>query len=98
MELIKKACKYAYLLLFLAMLIVPLARINTQPNYKSETDNRVLAEFSDIEKVGVAAGLRNYLQDRIGFRDEMLTGYQVLNAAVTGELLHHKIYYTCRRF
>ena len=84
----KKAFKYVYLLLFLAMLIVPLAMVNTQPDYKSETDNRTLAEFSDIERIGIAAGLRNYLQDRIGFRDEMLTGYQVLNAAVSGELLH----------
>ena len=84
----KTVWKYSYLLLFLAMLIVPLALINTQPDYISETDNRELTDIADFSELGITGGVRNYLQDRIGFRDEMLTGYQVINTAVSGELIH----------
>ena len=84
----KKLLNYGYVAIFLLLLIVPLIRTNTREDVKSELDNRVLVEFPEIGEDGFEAGIENYLQDRIGLRNRMVTGYQILNDRLAGELTH----------
>ena len=51
---------------------------NTESNVKSGLDNRMLAELPDPGEEGYEAAMKSYLQDRIGLRDQMVTGYQLL--------------------
>ena len=66
---------------------VPALTINTRKNVVSDTDNRELNEFPTID-INFSSNLENYLQDRIGFRDQMLTAYQVINDRFAHELVH----------
>lgn len=70
------------------MLLVPLFLTNTDRDIKSDFDNRVLAELPEFGESGYAGKIKSYLQDRIGFRDQIVTGYQLLNRYVAGELTH----------
>lgn len=79
-------CIYAFL--FLALLIIPISLTNTTENVKSSFDNRELVEFPEIGKPNFEKKIENYLHDRIGLRDELITGYQLVNNRITGELYH----------
>lgn len=85
---IASVSKIVYIGLFLSMLIVPLIFTNTQKSYVSDFDNRTLVEFPEIGTIGFESAVEAYLQDRLGFRDQMVTGYQVLNDRVAHELTH----------
>ena len=78
--------KLIYLVLFLGVLFVPLAFINTEENVQSQLDNRELVEFPDKDDTGYEKTIEKYLQDRIGFRDTIVTGYQLFNSAIGKEL------------
>ena len=78
--------KLIYLVLFLGVLFVPLAFINTEENVQSQLDNRKLVEFPDKDDTGYEKTIEKYLQDRIGFRDTIVTGYQLFNSAIGKEL------------
>ena len=84
----KKLIKISYLLIFLLILIIPLCLTNTNRNVKSDLDNRVLTEFPEIGTAGFEQKVTSYLQDRIGLRDQIVTGYQLLNNTLAGELTH----------
>lgn len=84
----RNAGKYIYLAVFLMMLLGPLVFTNTNENVVSELDNRALAEFPEIGTKGFENEAEDYLQDRIGLRDQMVTAYQLLNDSVAGELTH----------
>ena len=83
----KRVLNTAYLLCFLLLLLIPLCLTNTKSNEKSDLDNRVLAEFPEFGTSGYEGKIKSYLQDRIGFRSQMMTAYQLLNSAA-GELTH----------
>lgn len=83
----KKVAGVFYFLVFLCMLIVPLATINTEHNVMSEADNRMLTEFPQSREM-FATYFKSYLEDRIGFRKEMMLGYIALNQIAFGELEH----------
>ena len=84
----KTTTRILYILCFLSFLLVPLFMTNTESNVKSGLDNRMLTELPDPGEEGYEAAMESYLQDRIGLRDQMVTGYQLLNDAVAGELTH----------
>lgn len=77
-----------YITAFLLTLIVPTCRINTQKNVVSDFDNRVLVEFPEVGQDGYEGKVEEYLRDRIGFRDQLVTGYQKINDIFAGELTH----------
>ena len=83
-----KIFRYLYILAFLGLLLIPLFLVNDQRNAKSLLDNRTLAEFPEFESEDFTKGVEKYLQDRIGFRDYMVAGYQSLNDTLSGELTH----------
>lgn len=84
----KKIINIVYCLCFLFILVIPLYLTNTESNVKSDFDNRVLVEFPEFGETGYENRVKSYLQDRIGFRDQMVTGYQLLNSYIAGELTH----------
>lgn len=86
--MIKKTAGILYVSCFLLFLLIPLALINTEEDIKSDFDNRSLIEWPEIDEAGFEDGVESYIQDRIGFRDEIVTGYQLLNDKIAGELTH----------
>lgn len=84
----RKILNAIYLLCFLLMLIIPLCLTNTSSNVKSDLDNRVLVELPEIGDSGYEGKIKTYLQDRIGLRNQMMTGYQLLNNYIAGDLTH----------
>jgi len=88
-----KGIKTAFLLLFALLLLAPLAAFRRGTGLVSEIDNRTLQEnpLSSEERAkggDLTAKLEKYVQDRIGFRDEMILGYTVLNDRLFGKMVH----------
>jgi len=88
-----KAVKTAFLLLFALSLLVPLAAFRRGAGIVSEIDNRMLQEnplgAEERAKGGdLTVKLEKYVQDRIGFRDEMILGYTALNDRLFGKMVH----------
>ena len=74
-----KTIKAITLLIFAAIIIVPVAAFNFTPESVSEIDNRMLAEnpFSAEALASggdLTANIESYVNDRIGFRDDMILG------------------------
>lgn len=84
----KKAFNLVYVLLFLSMLIIPLCRTNTKKQVTSDIDNRRLVEYPEVGQKDYSTKVEAYLRDRIGFRDQIVTGYQKINDIVARELSH----------
>ena len=89
-----KKLKVLFIIIFFALLAVPLVAFNWEENVTSEIDNRALtnnpfgSNYVAQEGIGTAEAIDNYIQDRIGFRSEMITAYTVLNDRVFGEMVH----------
>ncbi|MBQ5961135.1 MAG: hypothetical protein IJL53_10830 [Firmicutes bacterium] len=83
-----KAIKIISLILFAVIVTVPLCFFNTQSNAASEIDNRMLTENPFTLEGDLTDNLQNYVNDRIGFRDEMITAYTILNDRVFHKMVH----------
>ena len=78
-----KKLQIVFIALLFVLLALPLAFFNWEENVVSEIDNRQLTNnpFGPNAEPGadLTASLESYVQDRIGFRDEMILGYTLLN-------------------
>lgn len=88
-----KIIKIVAALLFSLIILIPVALFRTQAQVASEIDNRMLAEnpFSAEEKAkggDLTVKIENYVNDRIGFRDEMIMAYTLLNDRLFGKMVH----------
>ncbi|MBM6920333.1 hypothetical protein H6A12_04070 [Phocea massiliensis] len=88
-----KFIKVFMTIIFSMIILIPIVTFNFTPNTSSEIDNRMLTEnpFSkeSLESgVDLTATIENYVNDRIGFRDEMILGYTVLNDKLFGKMVH----------
>lgn len=83
----KKISVFA-LILFIAILIVPVAAMNHRKDAVSEIDNRALATLPSWKTPDKSAALENYVNDRIGFRDEMILVYTVGNDRIFHKMMH----------
>lgn len=88
-----KQIKFGMLVVFALLLAIPLAAFRWEPGIASEIDNRMLAEnpFSAEEcaKGGDwSTKIENYVNDRIGLREEMITWNTVLNYRLFGKMEH----------
>lgn len=83
-----KTIKIITIILFAAIIIVPLAFFNTEPNSVSLIDNRKLAENPFVAEGDLTQNVQNYVNDRIGFRNEMITAYTVLNDKLFNKMVH----------
>lgn len=84
----KHAIKFIYVAAFLLVLALPLLFLNTKANAVSEVDNRTLVEMPEWTNQNFSQDFESYLKDRVGFRNEMINAYAVLNDSVVGELTH----------
>lgn len=83
-----KTIKIISLILFIAIIITPLCFFNTEPNAMSAIDNRMLTENPFILDGDLTENIQSYINDRIGFRDDMITAYTILNDRLFGKMVH----------
>ncbi len=75
-------------LLFCAVVALPLVFFNFTPDSISLIDNRKLAENPLTAEGDITENIENYISDRIGFRDKMISLYTRLNNSVFGKMVH----------
>ncbi len=75
-------------LLFVAVIAVPLVFFNFTPDAVSVIDNRKLTENPFTLDGDLTTNLQNYVNDRIGLRDEAITAYTILNDKLFGKMVH----------
>lgn len=87
-----KKIKVLTVLLFSLILLLPLAGFNFQSEAVSTIDNRMLAENpftpEGVSGQGLKTDIENYLSDRLGFRDEMISTYTMLNDKLFQKMVH----------
>lgn len=86
MKLLKKIT----ILVFCIILLVPIFTFNMKKDAISEIDNRVLAEnpLTVESSEDFTTNMENYINDRIGLRNEMILAYTVLNDKLFGKMVH----------
>lgn len=82
-----KFWKCLYIVLIMIALIIPAISINTEKNVQSMMDNRVLKEFPERDSINPKT-VEAYINDRIGFREEMITASQYADLTLFNELNH----------
>lgn len=70
------------------MISLPALLTNTKPNQISEMDNRMLQEYPEVLTSEYPQEIEAYLEDRIGFRENMITLYQNLSDTIFHKLEH----------
>ena len=92
-----KKIRIGIIILFYFLLAVPVFCMNFEENVVSEIDNRMLVKNPFVEKFGpenkFSDSVENYVSDRIGFRDEIITGYTIANDKLFGEMVHPSYMY-----
>jgi hypothetical protein len=95
---VKKGLRITYIIVFIAILIVPLLTTNFKPNQVSAIDNRMLADRPSVRELIKAPSLTKikdfiyamepYFRDRLGFRQEMIGANQLLEKKAFGDPSH----------
>ena len=67
---------------------MPFLAANRKENVRSEIDNRMLLSAPTFGEKDYTKNLEAYFQDRIGFRSQMVSAYNVLNDKAFHELTH----------
>lgn len=85
-----KILKRITILAFCVVLMIPIFTFNTEKDAISEIDNRVLAEnpLTVENSEDFTTDVENYVNDRIGLRNEMILAYTVLNDKLFGKMVH----------
>ncbi|MBU5483288.1 alginate O-acetyltransferase [Clostridium sp. MSJ-11] len=82
------------IVLFLFIIALPIINMNLKPNQVSSIDNRELIDFSEIFLQGsVTENTENYIEDRIGFRTEMVNVYTKGMDLLFDEMIHPSYQY-----
>ena len=84
----KKISNIVFSLLFFLLLIIPTITAEYKKDVKSELDNAYLPELENITIDNFNTEFSNYIDKRIGFRDKMLTAYQLINDRLFNILEH----------
>ena len=80
-------------LLFAVVLILPMVCFNFAPDSISVIDNRELAESPLTASGDFATNVDNYVSDRLGFRDEFIKYYTILNDSLFDKMVHPSYVY-----
>lgn len=86
--------RIAIIIMFCTALLAPLAAFNWEENVVSPIDNRELMNnpfgenYEPGENASLLSDLSAYVEDRIGFRDEMILGYTLLNDRLFHKMVH----------
>ncbi len=84
----KKVIHFVFVIASILCLILPPVFLNRQKEFVSEIDNRMLVEMPELFCEDFPRKMEEYIQDRIGFRDEMVNAYDRLHAAAFNQLSH----------
>lgn len=85
----KKFADVLFCFLCMVILIIPMALLNVKPDQTSAIDNKRLTEWESFSfQNNFRNGFQNYLNDRIGFREEAIDAYTVLNDKLFHVLVH----------
>ncbi|MBR4881121.1 MAG: hypothetical protein IKU19_04265, partial [Clostridia bacterium] len=77
-----------FCLIFLSMLVLPFAFTNFEKDVISEIDNEYLPELETENVEAFVGSAGDYLDKRIGFRENTLELYQLINFALFSEVDH----------
>ncbi|MGT2950745.1 hypothetical protein BU202_05330 [Streptococcus cuniculi] len=94
-----KIIKVLTIAAFSMMILIPVATFRFAPHISSEIDNRMLMEnpfskeVSGDSEADLTDNIENYVNDRIGFRDEMILGYTLLNDRLFQKMVHPSYLY-----
>ena len=83
-----KAIRITIIAVFVVILVLPLMFFNFKPDSISEIDNRKLTENPFSAEGDLTNNIENYVNDRIGFRDSMISAYTILNDQLFGKMVH----------
>ena len=85
-----KIFKIFFIFFFIVSISISGIFFNFTPQAISEIDNRMLAEnpFKNNTEGDLTKNIENYVNDRIGFRDEMILSYTVLNDKLFNKMVH----------
>ena len=87
-----KKLQIGMIVLFFALLAVPMALFNWEENVVSEIDNRKLTNNpfgpNATEGTDLTDALESYVSDRIGLRDQMILAYTELNDTLFHKMIH----------
>lgn len=82
------------IVLFIGVILAFILNMNIKSNQVSEIDNRVLTEFSSIfSGSDITDNIENYINDRIGFRTNMMNFYNRTMDLAFGEMVHPNYQY-----
>lgn len=88
-----KCIKIIFTVLFAIILLVPIAAFNFDEDAVSAIDNRQLAQ-NPLEVDGdLTQNIQDYVNDRIGLRDEMILAYTLLNDRLFDKMVHPSYVY-----
>lgn len=85
--------KILSLAIFFILVLLPMLSFRTEEELVSDIDNRKLAgspleALRNGNRKNVQKKIQDYVNDRIGFRSEMIMAYTILNDRVFGEMVH----------
>ena len=87
-----KTIRIIIICIFSLIILTPIVTFNFQENAISKNDNRMLAESPFSENVwgkqDFTKSVENYINDRIGLRDQMITAHTLLYDALFNNMIH----------
>ncbi len=84
----KKTTQIISIILFFSIILTPIFFFNFKPDTISEIDNRKLAENPFTQEGSLTTNIGNYISDRIGFRNEMISAYAIFNDKLFNKMVH----------
>lgn len=73
---------------FAVVVLLPIAFFNFKPDAVSLIDNRNLAQNPFTASGDLTKNIDNYISDRIGFRDKLISAYIIGNDKIFGKMVH----------
>ena len=80
-----KIYKIVVIFVFFILIIIPIAFLDTEKNEVSEIDNSKLPEYTNFLQ---REKFEDYISKRIGFRNEIINVYTILNDKLFDEMVH----------
>ena len=82
------------IIVFISIIVVPILNLNLKRDQVSEIDNRMLMNLEDIFAEGdISSNIESYLDDRIGFRTQMINSYNRGMDILFDEMMHPSYQY-----
>lgn len=85
----KKISNIVFIIIFMAMITVPMICMNTKENQISEIDNKILTEWPGFSvSLETRDEIEQYFNDRIGFREKAIEAYIEMNDKLFNVMVH----------